>query len=71
MSRQDGIAKARAIKTARAKGKIQTAINVLMLYNAKLTVRAIADEAGVSKNTVQKYMNNIENSKNIMINSNN
>lgn len=56
MSRADGIAKARAIKTQRVKDKIQGAINVLRLYGTKITVRAVADEAGVSKNSVQKYL---------------
>lgn len=57
MTRAEAVAKARAIKTKRVKTKIQSAINILNLYNTKLTVRAIAEEAGVSKNTVQKYTN--------------
>lgn len=55
MNRSEAIKKARAIKTQRVKDKIQGAINVLNLYGKKLTVRAIAEEAGVSKTTVQKY----------------
>lgn len=55
MNRSEAIKKARAIKTQRVKDKIQGAINVLNLYGTKLTVRAIAEEAGVSKTTVQKY----------------
>lgn len=58
MTRAEAVAKARVIKTKRAKAKIQSAINVLNLYGTKLTVRAIAEEAGVSKNTVQKYTGN-------------
>lgn len=55
MNRSEAIKKARSIKTQRVKDKIQGAINVLNLYGTKLTVRAIAEEAGVSKTTVQKY----------------
>lgn len=55
MTRAEAVAKARAAKTKRVKTKIQSAINVLTMYGAKQTVRAIADEAGVSKTTVQKY----------------
>lgn len=55
MTRAEAVAKARATKTKRAKAKIQSAINVLAMYGTKLTVRAIADEAEVSKTTVQKY----------------
>lgn len=55
MTRAEAVAKARAIKTKRVKAKIQSAINVLNLYGAKITIRAIAEEAGVSKTTVQKY----------------
>lgn len=55
MTRAEAVAKARAIKTKRVKAKIQSAINVLSMYGTKLTVRAIAEEAGVSKTTVQSY----------------
>lgn len=60
MGRTEGIAKARAVKTARAKGKIQTAINILTMYGTKITVRAVSDEAGVSTATAQKYLKSIK-----------
>lgn len=57
MTKAQSMAKARAIKTQRVKDKIQSAINVLTLYgDVKITVRAISEEAGVSKTTVQKYI---------------
>jgi len=62
MSRIEGAAKARAILEIQTKGKIQTAINVLKLYGIKITVRSLAEEAGVSKSTAQKYLNEIKSS---------
>lgn len=52
----EAMEKARAIKTQRTKDKIISAINVLKLYGKKETIRAIAEESGVSKTTVQKYI---------------
>jgi len=52
----EAMEKAREIKTQRVKDKIIGAINILKLYGKKETIRAIAEEAGVSKTTVQKYM---------------
>lgn len=63
MGRTEGIAKARAVKTVRVKGKIQTAINILTMYGTKITVRAVSDEAGVSAATSQKYLKSIKASK--------
>lgn len=60
MGRVEGMAKARAVKSERVKGKIQTAVNILRLYNKKITVRAVADEAGVSTTTAQKYLPKIK-----------
>jgi len=60
MSRIEGAAKARAILEIQTKGKIQTAINVLKLYGTKITVRSLAEEAGISKSTAQKYLNEIK-----------
>lgn len=57
MTRNEAMERARAVKTQRAKDKIQGAINVIRLYGKKPTVRLIAEEAGVSKTTVQKYWN--------------
>ncbi len=65
MTRSKAIEKARAIKTQRVKDKIQSAINVLNLYgDVKITVRAIAEESGVSKTTVQKYISAQKEAKN-------
>ena len=52
----EAMEKARAIKTQRVKDKINGAINVLKLYGKKITIRAISEESGVSKTTVQKYL---------------
>ncbi len=50
------MSRARAIRTQRTKDKIQSAINILRLYgDRKITVRAISEESGVSKTTVQKH----------------
>lgn len=60
MSRIEGAAKARAKLEIQTRGKIQTAINVLKLYGTKITVRSLAEEAGISKSTAQKYLNEIK-----------
>lgn len=60
MSRIEGMAKARAIKSERVKAKIQGAINVLKLYGTKITVRAVAEEAGIGTATAQKYLKEIK-----------
>lgn len=60
MSRISGIAKARAIRTKEVKIRIQNAINVFKLYNKKPTVRGLAEEAGVSTATIQKYLKEME-----------
>ena len=38
--------------------KIENAINILKLYNKKITVYAIAKEAGISYNTAKKHIMN-------------
>lgn len=60
MSRVEGMAKARAIKSERVKAKIQGAINVLKLYGTKITVRSVAEEAGIGTATAQKYLKEIK-----------
>lgn len=60
MSRIEGMAKARAIKSERVRAKIQGAINVLRLYGAKITVRSVAEEAGIGTATAQKYLKEIK-----------
>jgi len=56
MTKTESMSKARAIRTQRTKDKIQSAVNILRLYgDRKITVRAISEESGVSKTTVQKY----------------
>lgn len=62
MSRIEGMAKARAIKSERVKAKIQGAINVLKLYGTKITVRSVAEEAGIGTATAQKYLKEIRDS---------
>lgn len=61
MTRSESAAKATKIRETRVKGKIQTALNVLNMYSdKKITVRAIAEEAGVSTTTAQKYLKQIK-----------
>ncbi len=56
MTKAESMSRARAIRTQRTKDKIQSAINILRLYgDRKITVRAISEESGVSKTTVQKH----------------
>jgi predicted transcriptional regulator len=55
-TREEAIKKARAIKTKRVQNNIQSAINILTLYGAKITVRSVAKESGVSTSTIQKYL---------------
>jgi len=43
-------------RTAKAKEKIQNAINILRMQNKKLTHYSIAKESGVSYTTVKKYI---------------
>ncbi len=56
MSRKKGIEKARAIRSVQVKGKIQSAVNILRLYNEKITIRSVAKESNVSPTTVAKYL---------------
>ena len=48
--------RATAIRQARAKEKIQNAINLLKLEGKEITPYAIAKTAGVSYNTAKKYL---------------
>lgn len=50
--------KATASRTAKAKEKIQNAINLLRLENKEMTIYNISKIAGVSFQTVQKYLTN-------------
>lgn len=50
--------KATATRTAKAKEKIQNAINLLRLENKEMTIYNISKIAGVSFQTVQKYLSN-------------
>lgn len=65
MTRSESAAKATKIREMRVKGKIQTALNILQMYSdKKITVRAIAEEAGISTTTAAKYLRQIrENSQ--------
>jgi len=60
MSRIEGAAKARAKLQIQTRGKILTAINILSLYGTKITVRSLAEEAGISTSTAQKYLKEIK-----------
>ena len=48
--------KATAARTAKAKKKIQNAINILRMENKKITHYSIAKTAEVSYTTVKKYI---------------
>jgi len=48
--------KATAVRQARAKEKIQNAINLLMLEGKEVTAYAVAKTAKVSYNTAKKYL---------------
>jgi len=60
MSKTEGAAKATKIRQERVKGKIQTAINVLRLYGAKITAEAVAKEAKIARGTAQKYLKELK-----------
>jgi predicted transcriptional regulator len=38
-----------------AKSKIETAVNIMRMYNEKITIYSVAKEAKVSYNTASKY----------------
>ena len=42
-----------------AKNKISNAVNIMRFENKKITISSIAQEAGVSYNTVKKYKDSI------------
>ena len=48
--------KATEARTAKAKEKIQNAINILRMENKKITYYSVAKTAGVSYSTVKKYI---------------
>ena len=48
--------RATAIRQARAKEKIQNAINLLKMQGEEITAYRVAKEAGVSYNTAKKYL---------------
>jgi len=52
----DAAKKATAIRQARAKEKIQNAINLLKLEGKEITAYSVAKTAGVSYNTARKYL---------------
>lgn len=56
IDKQIAAQKATALRTARAKEKIQNAINILRMENKKITHYSIAKISGVSFNTVKKYI---------------
>lgn len=60
MSRADAAAKATKVRQERTKAKIQGAINILRLYGKKITAKAVAEEAGISEPTAQKYVKQLK-----------
>lgn len=60
MTRSEAMAKAREVKSERVKSKIQGAINILRLYGKKITADAVAQEAGISRSTSQKYIKQLK-----------
>jgi DNA-directed RNA polymerase specialized sigma subunit len=63
-TRTEGIQKARLARTKQVKKKIETAVNILRMYGKEPTIRSIAEEAGVSKDSVLKYYSPIASNKN-------
>lgn len=57
----EATSKATESRTAKAKEKIQNAINILRMENKKMTHYSIAKTAGVSYSTVKKYLPDVEN----------
>lgn len=55
MTRSEAAAKATKTRQERVKASIQGAINILRLYDKKITASAIAEEAKISLKTAQKY----------------
>lgn len=55
-AKKNATKKATRVRTKIAKDKIQNAINILRLENRAITTYSVAQEAGVSYNTVKKYM---------------
>ena len=54
--KRDAAAAATKIRQARAKEKIQNAINLLKLEGKEITAYSVAKTAGVSYNTARKYL---------------
>jgi len=52
----DAAHKATAVRQARAKEKIQNAINLLKFEGKEITAYSVAKTAGVSYNTARKYL---------------
>lgn len=58
--KQRATKKATEVRTDKAKEKIQNAINLLQLENKAITHYSISQTAGVSFNTVKKYLPDID-----------
>ena len=43
-------------RTKEAETKILTALNIMQSFEMKITIRALAERSGTSKDTVQKYL---------------
>ena len=62
------IEKARKEKDKQISEKIQNAINLLKLYNKKITIYSISKEARISYQTAKKFIEKNENLKKIIEN---
>ena len=46
-------------RSKEAETKILTALNIMQSFEMKITIRALAERSGTSKDTVQKYLKKI------------
>ena len=56
MTRQEAAAVATRTRMERVKGRIESAVNLLMMQGEKITVRSVAEAAQVSTRTAMKYL---------------
>lgn len=64
MSNDEKTQVARAVRTARVKAQFNGAVEVLKIRGVKLTAKAIAEEAGLSEKTTQKYFKEYKEAQN-------
>ena len=58
--RKEGINKAREVRTAKTKEKVQNAINLLRIEGKEITAYQVAKVADISFNTAKKYLQDLK-----------